>query len=215
MHQLQNPTSDARAAFEVEMVGVPSTINPSKGNTLMIALAADNAEDVDLQVHQLQTSVDEFSHHFGFKPTSFIAPVYTWYDQIEEVLASKGIQFLQGGRMQQIQHFQSDKKQKNHFTGESNRFKQRYMVRTIFFEPVYNPTPALVDHCMQRIKVLIDAGIPVTISTHRINYTGGLDLAHRDKNLLLLSELLKRIIAKWPDVEFISSDQLGKNLEHD
>jgi hypothetical protein len=38
---------------------------------------------------------------------------------------------------------------------------------------------------------------------------GTLDPANRDRGLKQLSQLLKAVVKKWPDVEFLSSDQLG------
>lgn len=214
MQQLQDPTSDARAAFDLEMVGVPSKDRPADGNRLMIALAADSEADEHLQVSDLSKAVEEFTRFFGFAPVSFIAPVYTWYDRVEEVLSTKGVVYLQGGRSQHIEHFAQRNLSKQHYTGESNTYAQRYMVRTVFFEPVYNPSSTLIDHCMHRMRILMAAGIPVVISTHRINYVGGLDEAHRDRNLVLLDEFIRRITAEWPDVSFLSSDQLGQLIQH-
>ena len=47
------------------------------------------------------------------------------------------------------------------------------------------------------------------ISSLRINYIGSLVESNRTTNLRLLNELLARIIKTWPDVEFMTSDQLG------
>ena len=38
---------------------------------------------------------------------------------------------------------------------------------------------------------------------------GDLDPTNRTKNLKLLDDLLKSITKRWPDVEFLTSDQLG------
>lgn len=46
------------------------------------------------------------------------------------------------------------------------------------------------------------------ISSHRINYVGGIDINNRIKNLELLDEFLSTLLMKYPDVEFMSSDQL-------
>ena len=50
---------------------------------------------------------------------------------------------------------------------------------------------------------------PAIISSHRVNYVGFLDERNRDKNLKLLKTLLDKILNKWPDVEFLSSDEMG------
>jgi hypothetical protein len=38
---------------------------------------------------------------------------------------------------------------------------------------------------------------------------GSLDEKNRRDNLILFKDLLRRIIKQWPDVEFMTSDQLG------
>ena len=46
------------------------------------------------------------------------------------------------------------------------------------------------------------------MSSHRVNYASGMDVGNRDRNLVLLNQLLKSIVTTWPDVEFLSSDEL-------
>ena len=41
---------------------------------------------------------------------------------------------------------------------------------------------------------------------------GALNEENRRNNLKLLDELLRRILNKWPDVEFMTSDQLGEMI---
>jgi hypothetical protein len=45
---------------------------------------------------------------------------------------------------------------------------------------------------------------------------GSLDPNNRSKNLAMFSNLLKGILENWPDVEFMTSDQLGDliSLDH-
>jgi len=42
-----------------------------------------------------------------------------------------------------------------------------------------------------------------------MNYIGSIDPANRSRNLKLLSVLLNEIVKKWPDVEFLNSQQLS------
>ena len=48
-----------------------------------------------------------------------------------------------------------------------------------------------------------------TISSHRVNYVGWLNEDNRANGLIKLDELLSRIIKKWPNVEFMTSSELG------
>ena len=50
---------------------------------------------------------------------------------------------------------------------------------------------------------------PATISAHRLNFIGSLDKNNRDRNLNLFDSLLTDIQKNWPDVEFLSSVDLG------
>ena len=51
---------------------------------------------------------------------------------------------------------------------------------------------------------------PANISSHRVNFCGHIDPKNRELGLSALRELLHRIVKRWPDVEFISADELGK-----
>ena len=44
---------------------------------------------------------------------------------------------------------------------------------------------------------------------------GFIDQKNRAKNIKLLATLLSMILKKWPDVEFMSSDELGYLIEKD
>jgi hypothetical protein len=50
---------------------------------------------------------------------------------------------------------------------------------------------------------------PAIIGTHRVNYIGSIVEKNRTVNLKFLSELLRAIVKRWPDVEFLSTSQLG------
>jgi hypothetical protein len=61
---------------------------------------------------------------------------------------------------------------------------------------------------MKEIEVSFKYKKPAIISSHRVNFIGSIQPDNRDKNLKLLSDLLKQIVIKYPDVEFMSSDEL-------
>ena len=50
---------------------------------------------------------------------------------------------------------------------------------------------------------------PATISSHRVNYIGFLHPENREKSLKKLEELLVRMLKRWPDIEFMTSSELG------
>jgi len=44
---------------------------------------------------------------------------------------------------------------------------------------------------------------------HRLNVIGAIDVKNRKDNLFLLKNLLTQIANRWPEVEFMSTDELG------
>jgi hypothetical protein len=44
---------------------------------------------------------------------------------------------------------------------------------------------------------------------HRLNVIGAIDESNRTTNLELLKKLLTKVLQFYPDVEFMSSDELG------
>jgi hypothetical protein len=62
-----------------------------------------------------------------------------------------------------------------------------------------------IDLTMKQIAAAFRWGKPANISTHRVNFAGGLDPNNRTKGLKELKKLLQCILKKWPDSEFMSS----------
>lgn len=155
-----------------------------------------------------------FEKLFGFPSRTFIANCYTWDDEIEKTLAKCGVKALQGSPFQSYPLYtriKSGKKGKYHFTGQSNSFGQRYLVRNCSFEPSQCPDTAL--SCMKDINIALRWGKPAIISSHRLNFIGCLEEKNRNENLKMLDELIRMIIKAYPDVEFMSSDQLIEQFQ--
>ncbi|MBK8547511.1 MAG: hypothetical protein IPL63_09025 [Saprospiraceae bacterium] len=88
----------------------------------------------------------------------------------------------------------------------------RYLVRNIYFEPSYSEDIDWVSKSYNKIRYLLYMNIPVIISMHRINFAGGLDSQNIQRNVSLFKDLISKIIINYPEVEFISSDQLSSKL---
>jgi hypothetical protein len=87
------------------------------------------------------------------------------------------------------------------------------MVRNCKFEPTADPNKDWVNSCLKEIQTAYRWKKPAIIESHRVNYIGYINPGNRDKNLKLLGELLAAVKKRWPDVEFMSSDQLGQVIE--
>jgi len=83
------------------------------------------------------------------------------------------------------------------------------MVRNVVFEPTEDRGIDWVDFTLKQIKTAFRWNKPAIISSHRVNFCGHIDEKNREKGLKSLEGLLQEIVKKWPDVEFMSADELG------
>ena len=93
-------------------------------------------------------------------------------------------------------------------SGRKNKLDQTYLVRNCFFEPSLSNSINCVDQCMKQISNSFYWNMPAIISSHRLNFVGYLSEQNRDNNLRSLKKLLSNIVLKWPDVIFLSTDEL-------
>ena len=78
-----------------------------------------------------------------------------------------------------------------------------------------NPDKDWVDSCLAQISNAFLFNKPAVICSHRVNYIGFIEQANRDRGLKNLSKLLHLIVKKWPEVRFISTDQLVEIMKED
>jgi hypothetical protein len=176
----------------------------------MEVLDYNTPDDLVQMKKSLTEGMELFEKIFGFRSKSFIPPCYTWNSAIEETLHAGGIRYIQGLVVQLIPTGSfGNYRKKYHFFGNRNSFGQYFLVRNCFFEPSLSKNSDPVDECLNRINIAFRWKKPAVISVHRINFIGALDERNRSNNLKLFTDLLKRIINKWTDVEFMTSDQLG------
>ncbi len=211
MKALQQKDDVTMLSFNQQHFGLSDKVTPKLKVRYMDALGNVGEASLEEEGKVIEEGTRLFEKLYGYKSKSFIAPCYTWRKEIESILAYNGLKYLQGIAFQQIPVQENPLKFKScyHYMGEKNRFGQYYIVRNAFFEPYKGGAVDYVGECLNRINIAFQCHKPAIISSHRVNFIGTLDESHRDKNLGLLKELLKKIIQKWPDVEFLTSDQLG------
>jgi len=198
-------------AFERGICSVDRSLNKSKRN-LMAALLTN---DINIQISKcesLRDGIRIFKDAFGYNSESFIAPSYTWFDLAEKELAKLGVKYLQGIRNQKKPNSQNDTNYIKHYLGEKNKYNQHYLIRNVFFEPSIYGEVNIIEDCMERMRWSFYFNRPVIISMHRLNIIGRLVPENHTRNLNFLDNFLKKMLKKWPDIEFVSSDELGNKI---
>jgi hypothetical protein len=205
MNALRERTPEIMFTFDCE-----TTFSGDGDYNFMEVLDYNTPDDLIKMRESLTEGLDLFGKIFGFRSKSFIPPCYTWNSDIEETLHANGVRYIQGLVVQSVPTGSfGNYTKKYHFLGNRNHFGQYFLIRNCFFEPSLTKDTDQVGECLNRINIAFRWHKPAVISAHRINFIGTLDEKNRNENLRLFSDLLKRIIKNWPDVEFMTSDQLG------
>ena len=87
------------------------------------------------------------------------------------------------------------------------------VVRNVVFEPTIDSSFDSVGHALKQVGRAFRWRKPAIISSHRVNFCGHIEEENRRRGLNALGRLLEGILKRWPDVEFISVDQLVKRIE--
>jgi hypothetical protein len=209
MEALRTNHQEMRFAFDLGYFG----INPSDGSggrrNFMAALNYKDFSETVAHLNLLSEGQILFNTMFGFPSSTFIAPAYYWHPKHEDGLYELGVRGMQGLPFQMVP--QSDKPnsaRKFRITRKPKKGKMTQLIRNVIFEPSQLEVSDLVGNCLSRIGESFKFGKPAIISSHRVNFMGYMEEKNRNQNLQTLSTILYRAKKSWPDIEFVSSDEL-------
>lgn len=167
----------------------------------------DPVEDTRRFPQIMQEGLEAFEKVYGYKANVFTPPAQQFPEDLEKELRHWGLKaldkpFYQGKHL----GFGKYKKQ---FTssGYNKKTELLEIVRNVVFEP----TSGNIDHvakAMKQIEAAFRWNKPAIISSHRVNFCGHIDPKNREKGLGDLKNLLKAIVQRWPEVEFVSTGEL-------
>ena len=208
LKSLQNITERTKELFDYN-----TTFSGKDDYSFMESFDWDSHSDIENHKKIIADGLTIFENTFGFKSKSFIAPCYNWDSKLEPFLAEQGIEWIQGLRsqLQPTGTFDSYQTIKHSFGQKNNGLL--YNIRNCFFEPSMLPSKNWVDSCLAQIQSAFLFSKPAVICSHRINFVGFINEKNRDRGLRDLDQLLKQVVKKWPDVKFISTDQLSNYIK--
>lgn len=209
MRALQEPVSIVRKAFDKAYFYLEPNILPSNyqcGFGASFDCINDNDKSTYKQI--LSDGLQQFEMLFGYKSTFVIPPAQAYFKDLDSVLVQHKVAavdkpiFASGNKALQLLSG------KQEYTGKRNKSGLLSIVRNAVFEPNMNDHNDGVDDCLAAIAFNFNCKVPTVISNHRAAFVGGIDEKNRNKGLKALDRLLKEILKKWPDVEFVSASQL-------
>jgi hypothetical protein len=212
LRALQSGNKSVLKTFEHGVTAVH--IGPGKEflGDFQAAFDLDVPEDVYYMKDVLAEGLDLFEKLWGYKSPYFVATNGPFNNSLEQILAEKEVKYILGERFQREPLGNGNYKKHFHYIGMKNKYKQIYLTRNAMFElaiSAFGLSKNPVDNCLKSIERSFRWGKPATICTHRINYIGRIEEANRTRNLELLDTLLASIVKLWPEVEFMTSVELG------
>ncbi len=211
MEAINSESSKEHIAFKNKsIISSKSTIctKPFSKNYFAGQDYSDSSEFEDLE-SIIEDGLDLFVQIFGFKSISFTPQGSFWGDHILKTLHDKGV-ILIGGRQFHPMPNGKHKFINNKKWGEKNELGQIHWRRNCMFEPSRNQNFPWVEKCLAEIEIAFRWGKPAVISAHRENFIGSIFEENKTISLKKLKDLLKHVLKKWPDVQFISTHQLAE-----
>jgi hypothetical protein len=207
MRGLQEGDKGLMEPFKLSSIG----FNRVGGKPIREHLAAydpEFEEDKPFLEKSLKEGASLFKDLFGYRPNYFVASKNSEPKSFEKILASSGVKYLMRYKLHRYPLGAGKFEHELNWLGKRNKHSQLAITRNGGFEPA-NENIKWLDRCFFDIKNAFYFGKPAIISTHRVSYVGRLSVRNRDNGLVMLKKLLDKIVAQWPDVEFMSSKELG------
>lgn len=211
LNALKNGDRETRLAFDNDVWGHPSSYGKLNGINFSSAYHIRSIEELEFIKNSVVEASQLFSNSFGMISETIIPPRFIWPKELEPTFYQTGIKAIQGKLIQLIPKMVSDNTvllQKIHWMGKTNPSGLQYLIRNVFFEPTQKPQFSWESDAMSRIETAFYWGKPAVISMHRLNFMGGFSNQNRMNSLNRLSKLILAVQSKYPEVEFLSSNEL-------
>ncbi len=212
MKLLQDNNPSIRTIFNFQMPCVSKGIRGEKLPDLRAAFDIDDVADLAYMKEVITSGLRAFEGAYGFQSRYFIPTNGPFNNSLEETLYGGGIRYIGTAKINKEPIGQGKYKRQFRYIGKRNTFGQLFLTRNCIFEPgswLYPADKDWINGCMREIEIAFKCHKPAIISSHRVNYIGFLNPDNRANGLQKLHSLLAGIIRTWPDVEFMTSEELG------
>ncbi len=204
MDKLKEGNEELLLAFNMGFVSLDIPGVPEPAREFRSEFYFTSEDQKPFLINSVKEGVVLFKEIFGFKPTVFVPGNAIFHPDLEEVVAQCGVEFLWVNHKMAYPATGGELKYRHFIPGQKGPYGIIYYTRNCAFEP-NSPDYNGIGSTMKQIAAAFRWGKPANISTHRANFTGGIDPKNREHGLNELLLLLKAIVKKWPDVEFMSS----------
>jgi hypothetical protein len=173
-----------------------------------------NKTELEDQKLMISEGLQNFEQVYGIKSITFTPPALELSKELFKTCEENGIISIDKARSDPMHLGNGKKVRRSNKLGIQANQQHVTIVRNCMFEP-NSRSIDWVKFTMNQISAAFFWNKPAIISSHRVNYCGFIDEKNRKKGLNQLKLLLREIVKKWPDVEFIGLDKLTLNIKED
>jgi hypothetical protein len=210
MRALQAGDKHALESFKEEFWGYIPVSDP--GADYLAAFLPEGKEDLALMEQIIADGLRLFENLFGYRAVFFVPPNGVIHNSLNRALYASGIRYRSNSKIQYEALRKGKKRKSMHYHGQKDKHGIRYIIRNVVFEPSREGVD-WVDSSLDQISNAFRWNKPAIVSTHRVSFVGSLYPENRDKGLRDLSGLLKEIVKRWPNVEFMTTEELGALMD--
>ena len=198
-------------AFENGSVCCPSLPNETPIHNSTTTFDIEHASDNESLKDDIRVGLAMFEELIGYRSSQFTPGASIYSPALHPTLKECGVNTIHVNRYKAYPLGDGKCVKKFLYNGKRNECGQHYLVRNCPFEPFFDNCAEktnVVATCLKNVESAFNMHAPALISTHRVNFAGAIETTHRDKSLEQLGILLKEIVKRWPDAEFVSGRQL-------
>jgi hypothetical protein len=192
-------------------VGIPK--NPQKPTVRYTrAFAFWNENETHAHLDIIKDGLRCFEEVYGYHSITFTPPALQIHPKLLSELSSTEIKSVDVPR-NAAQHLGLGKYKKKKYKTQLEKDDNRVnIVRNCVFEPNSNKNINWVDYTCKQVEAAFRLKKPAIISSHRVNFCGKIDNENRKDGLKTLNQLMDKILMKFPEVEFLSVDELAEEI---
>lgn len=185
------------------------------GISYQAAFDLDTTETLEMQKRIVKDGLALFKRLHGRAANFFVPPNGAINQEIIDYAVTNGITFVSSPKIHKEPLGAKQHRKRYRYLGKKGPNKMVYFTRNAFFEPNYKGSGFSTADCLDHIEAAFLFKKPAIISTHRVNFVGGLIAQNRRDGNKALGELLTHVLKRWPNVEFMTSTELGKLIRDD
>lgn len=154
-----------------------------------------------------------FKQVFGFPSKTFTPPAQKLHPELYPFVESQGVRAIDKP-LHCVRRLDRDRTVRE-FNALGRRRGQGHvsLVRNVVFEPTNDRSFDSAGLALDQVAAAFRWRKPAIISSHRVNFCGHIEEDNRAFGLDALRRLLQGIVQRWPDVQFISANELVERID--